>query len=65
LSLPGLCHQQRIRGNREKTGCNVIAIFRDTKLLINPNPDERFTAGDEILLIGTVAAKKAFTLKHP
>lgn len=52
-------------GIRESTGCSVVAIFRNNDLLINPDPNEKFTANDEMLLIGTMASEKSFALKYP
>jgi len=52
-------------GIRESTGCSVIAIFRNNDLLINPDPNEIFTANDEMLMIGTASAEESFTQKYP
>ena len=52
-------------GIREKTGCSVIAIFRNGSLLINPEPSAPFAPDDELLLIGTATAEKSFVEKFP
>jgi len=38
---------------RQHTGCSVIAIGKNDKLLINPEPSVIFGANDEMVLIGT------------
>ena len=52
-------------GIREKTGCSVIAIFRNGSLMINPEPSAPFAPDDELLLIGTATAEKSFVEKFP
>lgn len=37
---------------RERTGASVIAILRDGGALPNPQPDERFAAGDTLVVVG-------------
>jgi TrkA domain protein len=37
---------------RERTGASVIAILRDGSALPNPQPDERFAAGDTLVVVG-------------
>ncbi len=43
---------------RKETGCSVIAIGRDTKLNINPEPSTLLGEHDEMVLIGTSDAEK-------
>ncbi len=43
---------------RQKTGCSVISIGRDTKLNINPDPSTLLGGHDEMVLIGTSEAEK-------
>ncbi len=43
---------------RKETGCSVIAIRRDNKLKINPDPSLLLENGDEMVLIGTSDAEK-------
>lgn len=45
---------------REMTGCNVVAVSRDGKLSLNPDPKMVLLEHDELLLIGTVEAEKQF-----
>lgn len=37
---------------RKHTGCSVVAINADSRLIINPDPARLFQAGDELILIG-------------
>jgi TrkA domain protein len=37
---------------RERTGASVIAILREGNALPNPQPDERFAAGDTLVVVG-------------
>jgi Trk K+ transport system NAD-binding subunit len=43
---------------RKQTGCSVIAIGRENKLNINPEPSILFRGNDEMVLIGTSDAEK-------
>ena len=43
---------------RKETGCSVIAIHRENKLKINPDPSLLLENGDEMVLIGTSDAEK-------
>jgi len=43
---------------RRQTGCSVIAINRENKLNINPEPSILFEGHDEMVLIGTSDAEK-------
>jgi Trk K+ transport system NAD-binding subunit len=45
---------------RKQTGCSVIAIGRENKLNINPEPSILLGEHDEIVLIGTSDAEKRF-----
>jgi len=47
-------------GIREKAACSVIAIIDQGVMLINPDPLEPLRAGEEMLMIGTIEAEKAF-----
>ena len=47
-------------GIREKAACSVIAIISDGLTRINPDPLEPLKAGEEMLMIGTIDAEKAF-----
>jgi Trk K+ transport system NAD-binding subunit len=47
-------------GIREKAACSVIAIIDKGVTLINPDPLEPLRAGEEMLMIGTSEAEKAF-----
>jgi Trk K+ transport system NAD-binding subunit len=50
---------------REDTGCSVVAVQRDGKMIANPAPSLVLEKGDEIILIGSVKAEKAFFKKYP
>ena len=52
-------------GIRENTGCSVIALFREGRLQINPEPAETFGIDDELVMIGTVESEKNFTTLYP
>ena len=44
----------------EKTGCSIVAIKGDAGTVITPSPDNQFSDGGEIILIGDEAAEKSF-----
>lgn len=48
---------------RATTGCNVVAINTRGTLDINPHPSVTFKKDDELILIGSAEAEKAF-IKH-
>ena len=52
-------------GIRENTGCSVIALFREGRLRINPEPGESFGADDEMVMIGTAESEKNFAALYP
>ena len=43
-----------------ETGCNVIAVYDDGKMIINPDPSFRFGKNNELIMIGTTEAEKHF-----
>ena len=45
---------------RMQTGCSVIAINHDGKMVINPDPSVCFRENDELIMIGTDDAEKQF-----
>jgi voltage-gated potassium channel len=45
---------------REKTGCSVIAIKSEDKLVVSPDPQLPLNAHDKMILIGTMDAEKHF-----
>lgn len=47
-------------GIREKTGCSVIAIKSENKLLVSPDPQKPLQEHDMMILIGTMDAEKRF-----
>lgn len=49
---------------REETGCSIIAIKRDEKMHINPEPSTVVTAEDKLILIGTAEAERNFMEKY-
>ncbi len=48
---------------RQLTGCNVVAIKNNDIFDVNPSPSVIFKKDDELILIGTVDAEKAF-IRH-
>jgi Trk K+ transport system NAD-binding subunit len=55
-------HENRIR---EKTGCSIIAIKRNDRMIINPDPATVMESEDELVLIGTSEAEKKFAEEYP
>lgn len=45
---------------RQKTGSSVISIQKNDEIQVNPGPEELLTAGQEIVLIGTVENENKF-----
>jgi K+/H+ antiporter YhaU regulatory subunit KhtT len=50
---------------RATTQCNVVAMQRGGKMLVNMDPDTPFEEGDELILIGTKEAEQSFLRKFP
>lgn len=50
---------------REKTGCSVIAINRQGRLIINPDPTIVLEPKDDLILIGTSDAEQTFLRVFP
>lgn len=50
---------------RKDTHCNVVAMRRNEKMLVNQDPDDLFQEGDELIMIGTVEAEEGFLEKYP
>ena len=48
-------------GVREKTGFSIIAIRRDDRLSVSPNPQTEIEEQDELIVIGTAENEKLFT----
>jgi Trk K+ transport system NAD-binding subunit len=49
---------------REKTGCSVIAVKREDRVMINPDPQMVLEKNDELILIGSEEAEKRFNEKY-
>jgi len=45
---------------RAATGCNVVAVDSGKSMHINPEPDYRFTAEDELFLVGSDEAQRRY-----
>jgi Trk K+ transport system NAD-binding subunit len=45
---------------RVRTGCSVIAISHDGRMVNSPDPQVHLDTGDELIMIGTEAAEKRF-----
>jgi Trk K+ transport system NAD-binding subunit len=43
-----------------KTGCNVIAVYDEGRLIINPDLSFRFKQGNELIMIGAAQSEKLF-----
>jgi len=50
---------------RRDTQCNVVAVRCGEKLSLPPNPAAPLQEEDELILIGTVEAERAFMAKYP
>jgi Trk K+ transport system NAD-binding subunit len=50
---------------REDTGCSIIAIKRQERMIINPAPAAMLQKEDELILIGTAESEKKFTENYP
>jgi len=50
---------------RRDTQCNVVAVRSGADLYIPPNPARPLQDEDELILIGTVEAERAFMAKYP
>ncbi len=50
---------------RMQTGCSVIAINHDGKMVINPDPSVCFHENDILIMIGTDEAEKRLYQKYP
>lgn len=47
-------------GVRDKTGCNIIALRRDGRLQVSPEPDTILEANDELIFLGTADNEELF-----
>ena len=54
----------RDSGVRRDTKCNVVAVRNGDHMSLPPNPAEPLQEGDELILIGTVEAERAFMAKY-
>lgn len=45
---------------RQKTGCNVVAIERNGKMEVNPNPNTPIPAGSELIVVGDAKSEERF-----
>ncbi len=50
---------------RTETGCSVIAVYEKGEMIISPDPSYRFTAQNELVIIGTNEAEGLFFEKYP
>lgn len=55
-------HDLRIR---EESGCSIVAVKREDRMIINPEPSTVLQKGDELILIGTAEAEKKYTKSYP
>ncbi len=67
VAVPGPLAHRRLKAAqiREDTGCSVVAVKHKEELTINPDPETVLAKIDELLLIGTARAEKAFVEKYP
>jgi Trk K+ transport system NAD-binding subunit len=45
---------------RQKTGCSVLSIRKDSQQVINPDPDFEITSESELVMVGTTEDEKQF-----
>ncbi len=45
---------------RHKTGCNIVAIRRDERLMVSPEPETVLKPDDELIFIGTAENEERF-----
>jgi CPA2 family monovalent cation:H+ antiporter-2 len=45
---------------RQQTGASVVAVLRDTQVLVNPEASTQLQPGDRLAVIGTEAQRQAF-----
>lgn len=45
---------------RTNTGCTLVAVQSGERMLVNPDPERRLEAGEEVVLIGDADAEKRF-----
>ncbi|MBG85469.1 MAG: potassium transporter TrkA [Verrucomicrobiales bacterium] len=50
---------------REETGCTIVALSIDGKMIANPEPDHVLEADTTMVLIGTAEAESEFLNKYP
>jgi TrkA domain protein len=64
LTLPAhhLLTEKSIRelAVRQRTGASIVAILREGKAVINPDPDEVLRAGDTLMVIGNADQVHSF-----
>lgn len=62
---PSLVGKNLRSGNiRQETQCNVVAMRRDDKMMINQDPDDPFQENDELIIIGSAEAENIFLEKY-
>ncbi len=63
---PKLAGKSLIDSNiRQKTGCNVLSIRKDSEQVINPEPEFKIARDCELVLIGTTEDEKKFMEVFP
>lgn len=50
---------------RRQTGCNVIAVHDEGRMIINPDPSFRFGKDNELIMVGTTEAERNFFKAFP
>jgi TrkA domain protein len=53
---PGSPYDGRLLGDtraRTRTGASIVAVIRDSEVIVSPRPDFRFQAGDRVVAVGT------------
>jgi len=62
LPVPGVLEGKTLAqsGIRESSGCSVIALKTEEKLVVGPDPDSPLDAEDELILIGTTESEEKF-----
>lgn len=49
---------------RKETGCSVVAIITQGKMILSPDPNVLLQEADELIMIGTVDAEQRFVEKY-
>lgn len=67
MPMPAALVGKNLRNSsiRQDTKCNVVAMRRNEKMMVNQDPDDAFQENDELIMIGSVEAENMFLSKYP